>query len=192
MTTQKELKSRFKDALGYIWNDDKMINYIVKKTAYVVELNDRSFLPIDKPDIKKNFCFGYGYGGCYDSYEEAEEVVSNVEKSEAYFVTKNLEELNEIIYNLNYDQLTPYIKSKYIGKSGSEVIKHLEFLSPCDEEIRLHQSKEQNLIKLTEEDVKKVLDGYIAVKEQFKKRLATYLKRYGLSKINVWSYWADE
>lgn len=40
MTTQKELKSRFKDALGYIWNDDKMINYIVKKTAYVVELSD--------------------------------------------------------------------------------------------------------------------------------------------------------
>lgn len=171
MTTQKELKSRFKDALGYIWNDDKMINYIVKKTAYVVELSDRSFLPIDKPDIKKNFCFGYGYGGCYDSYEEAEEVVSNVEKSEAYFVTKNLEELNEIIYNLNYDQLTPYIKSKYIGKSGSEVIKHLEFLSPCDEEIRLHQSKEQNLIKLTEEDVRKFLMDILQLKSSSRKGL---------------------
>lgn len=36
-----------------------------------------------------------------------------------------------------------------------------------------------------------LIKGYEVVKEQFIKRLNTYLKRYGLTKLNVWTYLSD-
>ena len=31
----------------------------------------------------------------------------------------------------------------------------------------------------------------VRVRKAFRKRLDTYLKRYGVSKLHTWSYWAD-
>jgi hypothetical protein len=44
---------------------------------------------------------------------------------------------------------------------------------------------------LTEEDVQKIKVALEEEKEKFKKRLVTYLKKYGTSKLKVWTYWRD-
>ena len=41
------------------------------------------------------------------------------------------------------------------------------------------------------EDVEKIIIAYEDVRSRFAKRLDTYLKRYGLSKVRSWSYWLD-
>ena len=47
------------------------------------------------------------------------------------------------------------------------------------------------LIEIGEADIQAIIDGLEVVKKQFEKRLNTYLKRYGLSKLNVWTYLRD-
>lgn len=37
-----------------------------------------------------------------------------------------------------------------------------------------------------------VLECYELVKKEFEKRLETYLKKYGLAKLKVWTYCADD
>lgn len=39
--------------------------------------------------------------------------------------------------------------------------------------------------------ISKLIDGYKTVKTAFVKRLNTYLKRYGMSKVEAWSYLRD-
>ena len=46
--------------------------------------------------------------------------------------------------------------------------------------------------EMSEEDKKLVIAMYEEEKEKMSKRIDTYLKRYGLSKLNVWTYWVDE
>lgn len=45
--------------------------------------------------------------------------------------------------------------------------------------------------KLDTDDIQRIIDGLQEVRKSFDKRLNTYLKRYGLSKINAWSYICD-
>ena len=44
---------------------------------------------------------------------------------------------------------------------------------------------------LTDDEVKMVKDAVERQKAKFTKRLNSYLKRYGLSKVNAWSYLRD-
>lgn len=46
--------------------------------------------------------------------------------------------------------------------------------------------------QLTAEQEKVVQAILLEEKEKFMKRLQGYLKRYGLSKIKKWTYWANE
>ena len=45
--------------------------------------------------------------------------------------------------------------------------------------------------KLTREEIYSLIKGYEEVRQMFTKRLKTYLKKYGLSKLNVWTYLRD-
>jgi hypothetical protein len=44
---------------------------------------------------------------------------------------------------------------------------------------------------MCDEDRLAILEGLKREREKFDKRLQTYLKRYGTSKIRTWTYWAD-
>ena len=49
----------------------------------------------------------------------------------------------------------------------------------------------KDLQLLTEHDKQNIADGYEAVKQTFIKQLNNYLKRYGLTKIDSWTYLSD-
>ena len=54
------------------------------------------------------------------------------------------------------------------------------------------ENKGQEARPLTTEEIDIVIEAYKKARAAFEKRLNTYLKRYGMSKVETWTYWRDE
>ena len=50
---------------------------------------------------------------------------------------------------------------------------------------------QSELTECTDEEKKLILKGLKFARKCFEARLDTYLKRYGVSKLHTWTYWAD-
>lgn len=191
---QKELKVIYTECLKDVWGEDnKMVEYCLKTTNYIVELSDGNIIALEKPSIEKDFCFGYGY--CGVSTEEdtnrAYDMVDVAKTNIEYFMNENLKQVQEHIDYIknSKDKVfeTIYIRPKYYSQSKDNKLKELYFHNPY------HTSNSclEECNEITKEDIKKVIEGYEIVKEEFTKRLNTYLKRYGLTKVNAWTYLVD-
>jgi hypothetical protein len=189
-TTQKELKARYEDILRRdVWGDEKMISYCVKKAAHIVELENGDIIVIEKPSIKKDFCFGYS-DSRYDTedYDRANAMAERAGQDEEYFRNANLRDINREIEQLeSQDSNSRYIfcvNTPYTGQPKDSPLKTIERVDKHSENI-------SDYTPLSNTDLEKIIRGYEVVKEQFEKRLNAYLKRYGMSKVNTWSYWRD-
>ena len=185
---QAELKALYKELISKYWKDPKMIDHCIKNNAYIVPLENGDIYDIDKPSIETDFCFGYGMNGVsYEGdYEEASEAMHTAERDTDYFISENMKHLDGYIEAL---------KDKDI-----RVFKYVHYCGDCDSRLkdigfyRYYQEPATNLKdchELTETEREAVLAGYEEVKRQFKKRLDTYLKKYGLSKLHTWTYLRD-
>lgn len=186
MKTQKELKELLKNILeNEIWNSEKMVNHCLKEVAYIVELENGDIIAIDKPRIEKDFCFGYS-DSRYDTkdYDRANNMADHAKTSTDYFIKENLKDINRTINNLE-GKNKYYTGIQYTGQSNNSKLKAL-YQFRFDDEI-----DESIYNRLEGENRQRVIEGYKIVKANFEKRLNTYLKRYGLSKVNTWSYWRD-
>lgn len=197
--TQKELKATYTEELKKAWDSEKMVDYCAKKTAYIIEYNGGLF-GIDKPSIQKDFCFGYGmYARATDEeITAAENMSERARTNEQYFIDENLRDINRWI-----SQLENIAADMRLNRAeGSHPIYMLETY-----EHYYNQSKDCKLRNYSVvntftdryngiicKDVKFIellIEGYKQVKADFIKRLNSYLKRYGLSKINTWTYLVD-
>ena len=187
MKTQKELKEVFKNCMIDVWKDEHMQSYCMKQMAYIVELKEGEIIEIEKPQIKKDFCFGYGYCGCssIEDYEDAADMAHHARTSERYFIKKNLEPLEHTIQQLqNSFTGEVFIYSRYYSQSEANPLRGYRFLRYGDE-------LPEGARVIDREEVKNIIAGLEEVKKQFEKRLDTYLKRYGLSKVHSWTYLVD-
>lgn len=187
---QAELKKLYEEILKRdVWKKDQhMVDYCVKKSAYIVELENGDIITIEKPSIEKDFCFGYS-DSRYDTedYDRANDAAHHAATNEEYFISQNLKELNKMIAHLDGTEPSRYDFYpciSYYNQPENSALKSLHCYDPFDAEAK-------NLKPLAGADRERVLEGYKIVKVDFEKRLQTYLKRYGLSKINTWSYWRD-
>lgn len=192
MATQKELKQRYAEILAAdVWhNDQKMVAFCVKEAAYIVELEDGSILAIEKPRIEKNFCFGYS-DSRYDTedYDRANDMAHHAKTSTEYFLKENLKDINDTIARLegtrnSSPRLVYKIRIPYSGQPADSKLKALHTFQFWDESAEKYPTLEG-------ENLRRVIEGYKIVKADFEKRLQTYLKRYGMSKVRAWSYWQD-
>lgn len=188
--TQKELKAEYERILASeVWrNSPHMVEYCVKEAAHIVELTDGSIVVIEKPRIKKDFCFGYR-DSRYDTeeYDEANKMADHARSSTDYFLAENLAAIDDIINHLEGKERNSWdfhICVPYNGQAQNSKLKKLQ-------EIYWHDERGQKYPKLKGENQSRVLEGYKVVRASFEKRLHSYLKRYGLSKVNSWSYWVD-
>jgi len=187
--TQKELRQLYVDILSRdIWpNDQKMIDFCLKQTAYIVELKTGEIIAIEKPAIQKDFCFGYSDSRYNtEDYDRANEKVHHARTSADYFMTENLSDINSMIEILNTKNLSHfdyYVSTPFSNQPKNSKLKGIYKCSNYDE-------RNQG-VKLEGEDRRRVIDAYVTVRADFVKRLERYLKRYGLSKIHAWSYWRD-
>ena len=187
MKTQKELKEIYKNLINDVWQEESMRKYCINKAAYLMELENGEIVEIEKPSIQKHFCFGAGYCGyCTDEeWESANEMSRHAATNHDYFIKENLRKIDEQIESF----LKPTVHTWKIAKHyyrQSEENKLGAFVLEYWGENRYPEAR-----PATKEDIKKMVEGLKEVRKQFEKRLHAYLKRYGLSKIETWSYICD-
>ena len=165
---------------------------------YLLKFDD-CFLGFEKPDIKTRFCFGYGLNGVstQEDYEGARKQEKNMETNQQAFIDANLEDLNKSIKDLQefidnfFDNKNTCFNSRYnkifICKHN---YNHLAFLAWSWDYDNIG-NKDMLIREATKEDLLLIIEVYKQQIENFKKRLNTYLKRYGLSKLTTWTYLVD-
>lgn len=199
MRAQKELKPILENELSKVWggSDSRMTKYCMKEAAYIIELSDGSILTIDKPNIKKDFCFGYGmYLKATDEEQAAaDRMARHAQTNTDYFIEQNLQPLNEAINRLKAERKNVYTYLHYIGQTEGDLLKSYvvtrEWETPNNEFDNRVFYGLKDVKKISDADIDLIIQGLEEVKKKFIKRLETYLKKYGLSKINSWSYLVD-
>lgn len=190
---QKKLKEQYRVLLGDVWgSDNHMVNYCAKKAGVVFKTEKGFFCEVEKQSIKKNFCFGYSLSS-YDSedYDRANNMVRHAENSLDYFRKENLKKLNDYInfYSDTNNQL--YFQNHYINQKNN-ILKNVVSFEYWNEPKDIFNKEFKEFTPVSNEDRKLIVDAYKKELELFTKRLETYIKRYGLSKVHAWSYWQDE
>ena len=168
--------------------------------CYEYALNfDNNFLCFDKPRIQTRFCFGYGLNGVstQEDYEDARSQERNIDTNQQAFVDANLEDLNKSVEKIKtfikqwIDREEKFYSSRYnkifICKNSYKNKAYLAWSWDYDN-IR---NKETIIREATKEDLLLIVEVYKQQIENFKKRLNTYLKRYGLGKLTTWTYLVD-
>jgi hypothetical protein len=184
-----------------IWKDSKtMLAFTREKVYDIIKLENGALVPFEKPEIETSFCYGYGIG---ITSQEASDAADVARKSVEHFMHANLDGLDELIKQAKtlkgkYDKdLVPYFRraSFYNVEEGTLNFGDVVFLDPYMSDFELCKwniSSLDELYKLTDNDRKNYIAMLERVRASFKKRLDTYIKRYGLKKLHVWTYWADE
>lgn len=195
---QKELKELYTEELKKIW-DDRMVKYCSKSTAYVVEHNGKLY-GIDKPEIEKTFCYGAGVNGMAteEDMDRAEAMAELVRQSNKFFINENLEPLDykiKILKDIKNDMGLKWDKGSHPRYMIATCASQSQRAEDCIiNYYRIVDTfRESGNGGLCEDTafVDKLIEGYEEVKQAFIKRLHTYLKRYGLSKVHSWSYISD-
>lgn len=172
--TKDDNSELYKKALEEYISDksDADKDYYRKYCIGAVKLNDGYYL-MDKPTIETKFCF-HDEGPDYEFYKE---LMADDKKMKDYFIYKNLRNIDIRIEQLQ--SMRPMI----ITSSWSDNRKSYE-----EENYRY---KRESDVRMTEEQRKELIKAIEWKRAMFEKRLQAYLKRYGLTKIHTWTYWAD-
>ena len=206
----KEQKEKVRAAYAEVWRgNDYMADYCTKKVAVLAELPGGEFIPLEKLSIEKRFCFGES-GHDYDKAQEAAQIART---SEAYFMAANMEPLDRkleevlaqykmhnqdpdcpgvvlLIMEQPYCERTEQMRditrvrtTELIEATGPVFIRELPGRSVT---IRNHPCRVPTL-----EELDSILAAYRDLREEHRKKVERYLKRYGLSKVHAWTYWRD-
>lgn len=173
-------------------------SYEAKCYEYALKF-DNNFLCFDKPRIQTRFCFGYGLNGVstQEDFEGARSQERNMETNKQAFINANLAGLDESINDIEtfinrfFDKKETCFSCQYnkifICKNSC---KHLAYLA-WSWDYKNIRDKDMIIREATKEDLILIIEVYKQQIENFKKRLNTYLKRYGLSKLTTWTYLVD-
>ena len=189
-TDTAELMEEYRGELVKLWRtDNKMIDFSIKKISSIRKLSNGGLITWKKPEINTSFCFGYM--GQSD-YEDAQQMAQHAKKDEDYFLSENLgifdvtiKKIKSTLKENNENKL--YIYKEYSRDSvnlwGFTVLSFSEFI--YQNERKLYNEIQE----ASHEDIKIILEAEKEERAKFEKRLKTYLKRYGLSKVKTWPYW---
>lgn len=154
-----------------IYKDD----YYKKNSIGAIKLND-GYLLLGKESIETKFCF-HDEGPDYEVYKK---VTRNDESLKKYFLSENLRGLDREIKDLSDEDTVFYVSDLNYGRKSYY----------CHRDYWHFREREEH-VKLTPEQRAEIIKALQWSRGEFEKRLNTYLKRYGVSKIHTWTYWAD-
>lgn len=175
-------------AFEEVWDgSQKMVDYCMKSATHY-KLNDGRIFSIDKPSIETKFCFGYHTDYTGHECSDAEALRAKCAKSVDYFMGENLRSLNRVISELSKND-EPLFFTNHYSRGGENVLVS----TISDEYLRRFPFDKKLIIgEVSAEDKALIIEAYKNERVKFTKRLETYLKKYGLSKIETWTYWLDE
>ena len=206
-TTEKII---LRNEYSKIWKDsDRMTDYCTNKTFNYAVLPDGLIIPIEKQSIETRFCFGEsGF-----DYDAAADMVRHARTSQDYFRRENMEKFRSLIDDL--------IKAREIGTGYPDWILtiHVRPYTGQPDDCKIASIGFERLTTILDwndgsaynyELTGKIFDNYgretrIATVEEIniilekvkeaatahEKKVNSYLKRYGLSKVDSWTYWRD-
>lgn len=172
---------KFLNTQSECWRD-----YYRKKCVAAVEFTPGHYLLFEKKEIKKEFCFGYSDFGQGPTQEEATRECNSI--SPKYVKSRNME-----FYQDMEDDIKTGAIRMWAGKEGQtnhtdHVMTERHFLAYIrDTEHYVSISRANNPDVYT-----KIEKCFEYAKKSFEKRIDSYLKKYGVSKIKAWTYWLDE
>ncbi len=129
-------------------------------------------LLLPKPKIETSFCFN-DEGADYELYKSLR---GSEEKLAEYFLSKNKREIQCDIDSIKEEGV--YLYEREDG------VYTYSWRKP-------HRSETNRVIKADEETTKLIIEGLEYALAAFEKRLRTYLKRYGVSKLRMWTFYAN-
>lgn len=193
-------KDVLREEYGKCWNSEKMVTYDVNLAAAMAELPDGGIIVAPKQNIEKHFCFGEsGY-----DYDDAQKMAAHARTSEDYFRKENMRHYDEILAGLDDGNLCVVIGWAYYSQPrncklrGWTFAKQWEIIEACGgscnmtEIIRKPITLHGNTCYVASpEEVSIIRDLYREAREIHRKKVETYLKKYGLTKVHSWTYWRD-
>lgn len=191
VVTKEELRIEF----SKVWNNDaRMVDFCTRKVGTAIRLSGGQILTFDTPKIETSFCYGYSISQ-YDSkdYDEANKCVRHAKKSSEYLKSTNLYYFDRNIPDFKKEGACLFVTPEYSGKGQNALHTwYFVFPSPCTLD-RLSGYGAQPLIRIDNPDDLEAIKWALATERmKFEKRLDTYIKRYGTTKVRSWSYWQDE
>ena len=196
----KELLEAYMVEIGKAWDDRRMLDYFRKEWNGGVQLENGGIVCFKKPRINTEFCF-HDEGPQYEHYKEL--MADKETRLRDYFLSRNLDDMDEEIRALECNCRFPsdeyhshyyckdwyLVRESYTGQTAPLNVWSFRALRSSDIEER--PSFYGEAVRMSYADRQTILEGLKREREKFNKRLQTYLKRYGTSKIRTWTYWAD-
>lgn len=176
-------------------HDQEMILYCIKNTDAVVKFADGSLFVISRPDIEKDFCFDDSY-----DYDGAVKMAQRARTSADYFRAQNLAQIDRQVaawkkYReaaaLRYAPGSDYRRPMFIRNWNRDIDDpdFREVFATENGEWYNFDASDRLCRWITPDDCDRVLAALEGTRERFAKRIETYLKRYGTSKVHSWHYW---
>lgn len=153
---------------------------------------------IYREKINTEFCFGYSDCGQGMTQDEARAMCDRARTDENYFITDNLDRLDWVIDKLQHpdkhNRAHAWIANHYTGGKNCWSIEFND--TPEDKPDWLGYDEKAmydagTLKPVTDEYREQLIEFYNQARQARERRCRTYLKRYGLTKLHCWTYWAD-
>ena len=180
-----------------------MIECIIEYCCLTSEI-----ITIDLQSIETCFCFGEsGY-----DYDEAANMAQHARTSEDYFKRENMKHFADLLHAIDEaadieghaPRLVIYTNGAYIGQTADCALRNFGFAKLCDVidacggSCRLEELPGRELVIrcqpcriATAEELSIIRAAVQSAAQAHEKRIETYLKRYGTSKVHAWTYWRD-
>lgn len=185
----------------------KMLDYHIKCYPLAVRLTDGRVIFCERVGLETSFCFGHGQNGI-TTEEESRSAFNSAgvaRTNEDYFISENMEGIREKVakakgsYKVHgYKSDCVYCYSYTVRQGRKE--QHIFFSDSDIKELMtspygyghyLSQDQLESLKPIEGEDRQRVVKLYEAEEANRLRRVQNYLKRYGLSKLKVWTYLVD-
>jgi len=212
-----EDKEEIRRNYAQAWSDDRMIDFCTNQVDKLLRVGDLLVI-FEKKSLKKSFCYGYGFYG-RATEEEMDRAGNNARitrENPDVFIEENTSELKEKIeliqyilrkrhetiissdedYNYRFEGLEIVFKHHgYYGEKPHNLteigfMKKWEIVEASGGQMQALTDSESYRVA-TDEEAEKVLEVLEEQLSERLKRCETYLKKYGTSKLNVWTYLRD-
>lgn len=183
------------EAIKKDWKSERMIKHCISRLSNDCTLSNGHIMTFEKPYIKTSFCYGYSLS-CTDSesYDRASELAYNAQNDVINFINENIDYSGiKRVYEKLKNAEKVYYNLNHYGFINIENLhnEHDECRLRCEYGTQSEMYKQYIQFELNNNDKKLIMEKLAEELQKFVKRLNTYLKKYGLSCVNSWSYWQD-
>jgi hypothetical protein len=163
--------------------------YFTQKYVAAVEFTPNHYLLFEKKEIEKSFCFGYSDFGQGPTQKEAIKAQSAVNAK--YVKERNMESWQLIQADIDTGEIRTWAGRDGESNHTDHIMTEIHFRTyvdggrDSDRYVSINKKRDPVIYG-------KIEKCFTYAKNSFEKRVDSYLKRYGVSKIKTWTYWMDE